>query len=167
MAAPTLPPPLELPSLNDLLVEDNLPVLEIWEKCYEVRLHGWRLGQWQPQEGVPAVQGWMRLREDLPIDVDPWLAAGRVAFAVDIAQFPAVVQAFDSDELTFIAPSLDLNVDFGRSSPDEWLLVEGEGVHAGGGLLGSRARIWSGSGEMLGWGTQQMLYRDTGHGWRR
>lgn len=166
MAAPRLPEPLELPELNDLVARDGLIVLPIWEHCYEVRLEHWNLGEWTPQQGVPTVRGWMRLRKPLPEDSDPWLAAGRVAFGADIAQFPAVVQAFSTEELTFIAPSMDLYVGFHGTAEDEWLLLEAEGTGAGGGLLGARARIWSARGQLLGWGSQQMLYRDTGRGWR-
>lgn len=166
MGPADLPPPLELPELTDLVKRDGIVVLPIWENCYEVRLTEWQPGQWTPQQGIPTVRGWMRLREPLPADADPWLAAGRVAFAADIAQFPAVVQAFDSDDLTFIAPSMDLYVAFHATSSDEWLLLEAEGTSAGGGILGARARIWSSDGELLGSGAQQMLFRDVGHGWR-
>jgi acyl-CoA thioesterase len=166
MPPPRLDAPLELPELNDLVRRDGLMVLPIWEHCYEVRLQEWQLGAWTPQQGVPTVRGWMRLREPLPADADPWLAAGRVAFGADIAQFPAVVQAFSTDELTFIAPSMDLYVAFHGASDSEWLLLEAEGTGAGGGILGARARIWSADGTLLGSGAQQMLYRDTGRGWR-
>lgn len=161
-----LPPPEDLPELNELVKRDGIAVLPIWERCYEVRLAEWEPGTWTPQQGIPTVRGWMRLREPLPADADVWLAAGRVAFAADIAQFPAVVQAFDTEDLTFIAPSMDLYVALHASADDEWLLLEAEGTAAGGGLLGARARIWSRDGELLGTGAQQMLFRDVGHGWR-
>jgi acyl-CoA thioesterase len=166
MASATLPPPEELPELVDLVARDGIVVLPIWEKCYEVRLASWEPGAWTPQQGVPTVHGWMRLREPLPADADPWLAAGRVAFAADIAQFPAVVQSFEPDDLTFIAPSMDLYVAFHGAADDEWLLLEAEGTAAGDGLLGARARIWSAGGGLLGTGAQQMLFRDVGRGWR-
>jgi acyl-CoA thioesterase II len=166
MAPAELAPPEELTELNELVVRDGIPVLPIWVHCYEVRLTEWQQGEWTPQQGVPTVLGWMRMREPLPSGADAWLAAGRVAFAADIAQFPAVVQAFDTEELTFIAPSMDLYVSFHGESDAEWLLLEAEGTGAGGGLLGARARIWSPDGRLLGTGAQQMLFRDVGRGWR-
>ncbi|MCZ7437587.1 thioesterase family protein [Micromonospora sp. WMMC241] len=159
MPAPELPGPDELPALVDLMRRDGLPVLPIWERCYEVRLSGWPAGGWSPQrDGVPTVRGWLRLHEPLPADADPWLAAARLVFAVDVVQFPAIVQAFE--QTTFMAPSMDLYVGFqAGGDAGEWLLVEGEAASANGGTLGARARVWSAGGHLLATGGQQMLYR--------
>ncbi|MEV5693224.1 acyl-CoA thioesterase [Micromonospora globbae] len=161
MPPPDLPAPEELPTLVDLMRRDGLPVLPIWERCYEVRLSGWPAGGWTPQrDGVPTIRGWLRLHKPLPAGADPWLAAARLVFAVDVVQFPAIVQAFE--RTTFMAPSMDLYVGFqGAAGADagEWLLVEGEAAAATGGMLGARARVWSDAGELLATGGQQMLYR--------
>ncbi|MCX5064933.1 thioesterase family protein [Micromonospora lupini] len=159
MPPPDLPKPDELPTLVELMRRDGLPVLPIWERCYEVRLAGWPADGWQPQrDGVPTIRGWLRLHEELPADAGPWLAAARLVFAVDVVQFPAVVQAFE--RTTFMAPSMDLYVGFqGGDDGVGWLLVEGEAAAATGGVLGARARVWSDSGLLLATGGQQMLYR--------
>jgi acyl-CoA thioesterase len=159
MPAPKLPAPESLPSLVDLMRRDGMPTLPIFDTCYEVRMEGWPEGGWSPQrDGVPTVRGWLRLHEPLPSGADPWLAAARLVFAVDVVQFPAIIQAFE--RTTFMAPSMDLYTGFhGPAAGGEWLLVEGEAAAAGGGVLGTRARAWSDDGRLVATGGQQMLYR--------
>jgi acyl-CoA thioesterase II len=156
--APDVPGPEEMRPIEELMARDDGIVLPIWLKCYEVRLKAWQPGAWTPQQGVPRVHGWLRMRE--PIDTgDPWLDACRAVFGVDVAQFPAIAQSFSAEELTFVAPSMDLHVAFhGRANGEEWMLIEAEGLAAGDGRFGASAKLWSASGELLASGAQQMLY---------
>jgi acyl-CoA thioesterase len=80
-------------------------------------------------------------------------------FGVDVAQFPAIAQSFSAEELTFVAPSMDLHVAFhGRAGGGEWMLIEAEGLAAGDGRFAASAKLWSASGDLIASGAQQMLY---------
>lgn len=158
---PDVPPPAQLRRIDELLAEEGTPVMPIWQTCCEVRLARW--GGPEREAGEPAVFGWLRLYEPFEYGVDPWLDGCRALFAMDSVQFPAIGQGFAAREMTFIAPSLDLYTSFhDQAGDDEWLLLRGEGVAAGDGLLSARAATWSPAGRLLATSTQQMLVREFG-----
>ncbi|WP_344968391.1 acyl-CoA thioesterase [Salinactinospora qingdaonensis] len=157
---PIVPGPERLPALEAQVAAEQHEVLPIWLTCYEIRLAG------EHDEGAdrpardPVVRGWMRMREPGPFASDVWLDACRAIVAADLVQFPAVTQGFPARDLTFVAPSLDLYTAFHRPAEGvEWLLVEGQGVAAGGGLIAGRASVWAPDGRPVATGSQQMLVR--------
>jgi acyl-CoA thioesterase len=156
-ARPEAPPPEELTGMDELAAAEGAPLAPIW-RVVELRPIGWA-GLLGRAAAEPRVLSWYRLRPRAEVD-GPWLDAGRAAVLLDLLHFPAVTVGFDSSELTFTAPSLDLDIAFHRPAPTEpWLLGEGRGTAAGGGLLAAVGRLWSHSGELLATGSQQMLHR--------
>ncbi|KAA2261381.1 thioesterase family protein [Solihabitans fulvus] len=155
--APSAPPPLELSTMEDLVVAAGGTPLTLWRN-YEVRPIGEvRIDPDRPA-AEPKGQAWLRFREQATFPGDPWLDAGRCAVAADITGFPTVARGFAARELAFIAPTVDLHLTFHGATPaGEWLLVESEGLAAGGGLVGARARIWSPGVGLVASGGQQLL----------
>lgn len=158
--APAIPPPAELPTLEDSVEAEGGLVMPSWLTCFEVRLGGVHGEGLERPARDPRVFGWTRMRTPLRPDADGWLDACRAVIAVDLVQFPAVTQGFAARELTFIAPSLDLYVAFhGEPGRGEWLLVSGDGLAAGGGLASARSDVWRADGTLVATATQQMLVR--------
>jgi acyl-CoA thioesterase len=60
--------------------------------------------------------------------------------------------------LPFIAPSIDLSVQFHRAAPtSEWLFLRAEALIAEDGLIGGTAKVWSADGQLLATAVEQML----------
>ena len=71
--------------------------------------------------------------------------------------WPAATRAY-TGELDFVAPSIDLAVQFHQRDPDSaWLFNRAETPIARDGLLGGVARVWSANGKLLGTGSGQLL----------
>jgi acyl-CoA thioesterase len=149
--------PLEVQTVEEVAAAHGFPPLPFWKNIEIRAVTGPDPGAEEPQE--PVVLAWNRFRPQAVFD-DPWIDACRAVVLVDVHQFPAACRGFARSELTFAAPSLDLNVAFhGRAPQDEWLLSESRGLISDGGLLGGYARLWSSEGLLLASGGQQMLQR--------
>ena len=105
------------------------------------------------------IRGWQRM----PCGeghLDPWVDACRYLIITAAMQFPAVADPF-TPPLRFIAPTLNLTVEFHTFHPDaQWLLADATGSYAGDGLLGAETRMWTRDGDLLATAHSQMTYHD-------
>ena len=77
----------------------------------------------------------------------------------DTVSWPAATRAY-SGPLAWMAPSLDLNVQFHRFRPDcEWLLMYGRADVSTQGLFGFNGQVWSDDGALLASSSGQCFYR--------
>jgi acyl-CoA thioesterase II len=94
-----------------------------------------------------------------PTFEDPFVDAGRLLIAADVALYPAAIRAHGGG-FPFVAPSMDLSVNFHHDARGwEWLLVDAESPISSGGLVGGRDFVWSEDGKLLATGIQQMLQK--------
>lgn len=113
-----------------------------------------RSDDWKP--GPPIVREWYRFRPRPCFD-EPFLDAARALLLLDTLTWPAAVQPHAPDP-GFIAPNLDVTAWFHAAAPDEpWLLADVEGPIAAGGLMGTRGRVFSASGQLLASGGAQLF----------
>ena len=91
------------------------------------------------------------------------LEACRLLVLADLPSYPAAMRAHPRTGGTWIAPSLDLSVQFHRLDPlDDWLLVHGTTPIAHRGLIGFRSEVWTAGGRMVASGSGQLLGRSLG-----
>lgn len=83
------------------------------------------------------------LRFTVPQFDDRVVEACRLILLADLPSFPVAARAHPRDSHTWIAPSLDLAVQFHRlDALGEWLLVRGTAPIAERGLIGFRSEVW-------------------------
>lgn len=153
---PDVPPPRALQSMEDLLGPEIRNAHPFWQNL-ERRPLGWVPAErWKPT--APLVRNWMRFRPRATFAA-PFLDAGRTLLLIDTMTWPAAWRAH-GDTGGYLAPSLDVNVQFHRSAPaSEWLFVEATAPVATRGLVGGQARIWASDGQLLASGGGQLLCR--------
>jgi acyl-CoA thioesterase len=148
--APSFPPPEALPAVS-------FPGSSLWSNV-EVRASG-------PQRAgdgttLPVLRGWNRLHARSAFGADLWLDACRCVLLLDLCPFPAASMALGLPPPKLVAASLDQQASFHELAPgSDWLLAEGQGTCAGGGLLAGRGLLWSRNGALVATGAQQMLCR--------
>jgi acyl-CoA thioesterase II len=155
---PAVPPPEDLPSMEELLARDGRKGHGFW-KNYETRpIDGLQEGKREP--GEPRIRGWYRFRPRARCE-DPFADAARSLVLIDTYSWASVWAAHPSDgPLPFIAPNLDLHVRFHRSAADsEWLFCEGRADLAEEGLIGADMRVWSREGKLLASGASHLYCR--------
>jgi acyl-CoA thioesterase II len=136
--------------------EKGAPIA-LWRNL-EGRMVGWPEDRrWETRApGDPQRLDWFRFKPRATFE-DPYLDACRSLILIDTMMFPAAALAY-GEPMDYIAPSLDLSVQFHRPAPDDkWLLCESSSPIAEGGLVAGTARIWSGNGKLVASGAQQML----------
>ncbi len=156
--APAVPGPGALPSLRELLPPDAEPPFPFWENfdpkpvTFEV--------DWPPDGPREAIwQEWLRFLPTPTWD-DPWVDGGRTLILVDLPSWPAAQRVHAWTNPPWMAPTLDLNVAFHRSTSDhEWLLCDGVAPVSTAGLFGWTGKVWSDAGQLLASGGGQCLYR--------
>ncbi|HVM94760.1 MAG TPA: thioesterase family protein [Candidatus Acidoferrales bacterium] len=112
----------------------------------------------QRQPGAPVWLEWFRFRPRAT-DNDLFADAARSLLLIDTMGWPAACRAHPQDS-GYVAPSLDVNVQFHRLDPkSEWLLVDAVAPVAADGLIGGQARIWSVDGKLLASGGGQLFCR--------
>jgi acyl-CoA thioesterase len=105
------------------------------------------------------IRGWNRVPNGEGAK-DPWVDACRYVIICSGMMFPVVADPF-TPPLRFIAPTLNLTVDFHSFHPDEqWLLSDATGARAGQGILGADTRLWCRSGDLLATAQAQLTYHD-------
>ncbi|MFB9235738.1 thioesterase family protein [Plantactinospora siamensis] len=105
------------------------------------------------------IRGWQRIANGEGAK-DPWVDACRYLIICAGMMFPVVADPF-TPPLRFIAPTLNLTVDFHTFHPeDQWLLADATGAHAGQGVLGADTRLWARSGDLLATAQAQLTYHD-------
>lgn len=152
---PVAPPP----EGATLWTQEEQAPIPMWRNL-EGRMVGWRESQrWEDRApGRPRRLDWFRFRPRATFD-DPFVDAGRSLILIDTMMFPAAALAY-REPMPFIAPSLDLSVQFHRFALDEeWLLCESFSPVAEAGLVGGAARVWTRDGRLVASGAQQMLSR--------
>jgi len=157
---PTVDGPDGLMTITERLDTSGRPRMPMtfWDSV-DMRPAGW-IDDWANRApGDPVTYEWWRFPGlDLPV-ADQCVDAARLVVALDSVMWPAVGLAH-TGELGFIAPSLDLAVQFHRAAPEaEWLLTEGRAPVATGGLIGGRATAWAPDGRALASASQQMMCR--------
>jgi acyl-CoA thioesterase len=105
------------------------------------------------------IRGWQRMECGEGF-TDPWVDAGRYIIIAAGLQFPVVADPY-TPPLKFIAPTVNLTVDFHTFHPEEqWMLADATGTHASDGLLGADTRMWARNGDLLVTAHSQMTYHD-------
>jgi len=155
---PQKPQPLSLPTYDELLAQlpDGWrPPFPFWGN-FDYRPIDWQV-DWEKRVPTDAVaEGWLRFQPTSTF-TDPYVDAARYVLLADTMPWPAAVRAY-SGQLPFIAPSIDLSVQFHRAAPEqEWLFVRAESPIAAEGLVGGTARVWSADGQLLATAVEQML----------
>jgi acyl-CoA thioesterase len=112
-----------------------------------------------PGSGPALYQGWWRCRETKRLD-DPFLEAGRYVLWLDAMMWNALEPTL-AKPYAYIAPNLDLSVQFHQFAPEaEWLLHDAQAPIARDGLVGTTGRVWSPDMRLLATGTSQLLCRN-------
>jgi len=155
-SAPPAPAPGDLLPIESLLPPGSEPPHAFWGNLER------RPIDWVPPERRvptdPIVRCWYRFRPQARFQ-DPFLDAARSLILLDTMSWPAVRSAH-VEQPAFIAPSLDVSVQFHALAPEsEWLLCETTAELARDGLIGYRSRVWSESRHLLASGAGQLLCR--------
>ena len=156
---PDVPGHTDLKNIRELVNPDDEPPFPFW-KNFEVKpLHFLPFEEWikrPPSE--PIWREWLRFSPTATFD-DPYVDAARLLILADVASWPSAAQAHPGGN-GFIAPNLDVNVQFHRDArEDEWLLTDGFSAVAEDGLIGFRSQVWSDGGRLLASGSGQLLCR--------
>ena len=154
--APSVPSPEDLSPIESLLPPGSLPPHAFWGNLER------RPIDWVPPERrvptAPIALGWFRFRPQSRFQ-DPFLDAARSLILLDTLSWPAVRSAY-VEQPAFIAPSLDVSVQFHALAPEsDWLLCETTAELARDGLIGFRSRVWSQDRDLLASGAGQLLCR--------
>ena len=149
--APEVPGPGALRGYQDLAGDEYAEWYPIWRS-----IEG-RPERWRDAPGRPEWRTWLRFTET-PIP-DRQADALRQLFWLDFPAWNAAISAH-SWPFRYLAPNLDLTVQFHRFAPDrEWILVDGFVPLARDGLIGGVARLWSETGELLATGSSKHVCR--------
>src|SRR5262245_3425041 len=152
---PAVPGPDGLPSIEDLLPPEERAPYPFWDNLEGRPTRFVPRTEWKA--GEPTFQSWYRYRPVATFD-DPALDACRLLILADTLQWPAAFRAYDDPP--FMAPSIDLAVQFHRLVPDaEWLLGDAVSPVAADGLVGGRVAVWAPDGRLLASGASQLLCR--------
>ncbi len=154
--APDLPGPEDLPPAPWDIGAEASP-FPFWANL-ETRFSD-REAQWPPDGPRPAVsRQWIRFRQgDFS---DPWADAARAVVLCDLPSWPSAHRPHAWRRPPFTAPTLDLQVTFGRPATGcDWLLCDGAAPLSTAGLFGWTARMWSAGGRLHASGGSQCLYR--------
>ncbi|HWH31123.1 MAG TPA: thioesterase family protein [Egibacteraceae bacterium] len=157
---PDVADPDALPSLPELLGAErrNPPSYRFWDN-FEARPLDWNGPFEQRPAGEPRVRNWYRYTPTATFD-DPVVDAIRSLILLDTMSWPAARRAHPPGPLPYVAPTLDVAVQFHRAAPaSEWLLVEGVAPVAEQGLAAYSAKVWSRDRRLLASAAGQMLCR--------
>jgi acyl-CoA thioesterase-2 len=145
---PDVPLPERLQPYHEL-AENYASWFPIWK-----HLEG-RPVRWAFEPGPAVWHTWMRLLAGAP--ADPVLDAARTLLWADLLPWNAAQAPHDWPR-RFIAPNLDLTVQFHASLPGEdWILCDAESRIAGAGLVGTAGRLWTRDGRLLASATAQLF----------
>ena len=109
--------------------------------------------------GPPEWAEWVSF-DPIAQSADPVVEACRLLILADLPSYPAAMRAHPRTRGTWIAPSLDLSVQFHRVRElGDWLLVHGTAPIAHRGLMAFRSEVWTPDGTMAASGSGQLLAR--------
>ena len=148
---PDIPAPAALKSFAELAGDEYAQWYPIWRHI-EGRPTNWREGP-----GEPVWHLWMRFNDTaIP---DRHADAVRQLFWLDFPGWNATIAAH-SWPFRYLAPNLDLTVQFHRFAPDaEWMLSTGTVPLATGGTVGCVSHVWTEDGRLLSSGTSKHVCR--------
>jgi acyl-CoA thioesterase-2 len=154
---PDVPPPSALKTYAELAPDDGSG-FKFWDNFVGKPLDFVR--PWPPPGPLPAVtRNWYRYAPTATFE-DPFVDAARSLLLIDTMQWPAAHRRHAHRPSGFVAPTIDLAVNFHRLAPQqEWLLCVAEAPIAHAGLIGGKAAIWTEDGKLLASGGGHMLCR--------
>lgn len=149
-------------------VEDHLDRMGVPEEERVQRFRFWHnfderptlwFDNWEDRPaGQPQFDNWVRFRHE-PDTKNVAVDAGRMLILADTVSWPAATRAY-AGPLAWMAPSLDLNVQFHRFEPEaEWLLMHGRADVSTEGLFAFRGEVWSENNTLLASSSGQCFYR--------
>lgn len=134
------------------VVRRNLP-----RACHRARVRSPPVGDLSEATAVEGGQRFVTGSFD-----DPVLDACRLLVLADLPSFPAAIRRHPRTLNTWIAPSLDLSVQFHRvESLGDWLLLIGRAPVAHRGLMSFRSEVWTADDTIAATGSGQLLTRPT------
>jgi acyl-CoA thioesterase-2 len=161
--APEVPHWSELPTVQERLaaMPEELKTggrpFPFWDN-FEERPTVW-YDRWEDRPaGEPVFTNWLRYNP-MPDTKDVAVDAARLVVMADTVSWPAATRAY-SGPLGWMAPSLDLHVQFHRFAPEaQWLLMYGRADVSTEGLFGFRGEVWTDDGTLLASSSGQCFYR--------
>lgn len=156
---PDLPGHEQLLSIIDLMGDKAEPP---WPMFRNIE---WKPFPWQhPGADDPAAAearwaAWWRFLPQATFD-DPFVDAARAVILLDANTWAAASKGRPY-EMSYLAPTVDLSIQFHRAAPDsEWLLVDGMADLADEGLVSGQSRLWSSDGTLIASGFSTLLCRE-------
>jgi acyl-CoA thioesterase-2 len=148
--------PLDHPPIRERT--DERSPYPFWNN-FERRPVDW-IDDWESFEGGdPEWAEWLSFTPTADFD-DPVIDVCRLIVLADLPSYPAAMRAHPRSGGTWMAPSLDLSVQFHRvRALGEWLLVHGRAPVAHRGLLAFRSEVWTADGRCAASGSGQLLAR--------
>jgi acyl-CoA thioesterase len=156
---PDLPEPDIMATVPELLAEEGLPVLPLWDTV-DVRPTAW-VSQLAPPRRDPVETGWIRVLPPARLD-DPGVTVAAAFVLVDMTVVFPVWHPHGVDPITsgFAPMTLDLAAQFFDVTPGgPWLRQQSAAPVATRGLVGGRASLWSPDGRLVAFGIGQMMLR--------
>jgi acyl-CoA thioesterase len=151
---PDVPDPDGLRTFEELMAEDknDEPSPPMWNNI-EGRPVVYFTGRSERPPADPYASGWYRFPLHSTDD------AARQLILLDALAWTAAWTAY-APQPSYIAPNMDLNVQFHRGdAEEEWLFAEGFADVAEDGLIGFRTRVWSRQRRLLSTASGQLLCR--------
>lgn len=157
-AHPDVPPAGALKTVAERDPDADTPGMPFWNNIVRKPVD-W-LGSWPPErELAPITRDWYRLSPTATFS-DPFVDAGRALLMIDTMQWPAAALRHACHRPGYVAPTIELSVNFHASAPeDSWLLCVAEAPVARDGLVHGTARVFSQDATLLASGTSHMLCR--------
>ncbi len=148
--APQVARPAELAPFQELAdnYEEWFPIWRSMEGCPI---------DWRGEPGEPISQTWLRFNDTKVEDREA--DAVRQLFWMDFPGWNATISAH-AWPFRYIAPNLDLTVQFHDFAPDaEWMLADGVAPVAGDGIVCTQSRIWTEDGRLVASGSSSHIFR--------
>lgn len=160
--APDVPAPSALKSMAELNPGQDAP-FKFWAN-FESKPTEW-INPWPPATALPpVVREWNRYLPRSTFD-DPFVDAARSLLLLDTLQWPAAHRFHAHAAAGFIAPTIDIAVNFHRAAAEqEWLLTVAEAPLAHRGLIAGKAAVWTEDGHMLASGGGHLMCRPVPRG---
>jgi len=137
--------------------DENFTPFNFWLN-FDERPTSW-VDNWEDREaGDPIFTNWLKFEPRPDVD-DVAIDAARLIVLADTVSWPAAVRAH-KPPLYWMAPSLDLNVQFHRFRPEcDWLLMYGRADVSTQGLFAFNGQVWTDDNVLLASSSGQCFYR--------
>jgi len=114
----------------------------------------------EQKAGRPETGSWYYFKNEVDT-ADAYVNAAKALTLIDTLQWPAAMKAHVGTQLSYIAPSLDLYIQF--HNPDiysPWLFCSSQSLLSTRGLLSGSAEVWDERGVLLASGSAQHICRN-------